>query len=121
MRQQRGQRRHLRDTVTSDLDAPPAVPPARRTLKQRLAANFAAYGRIAIITYLSLSLLTIAGFSLAIGVGAEPSSATGVLGVIGAGWLAAKATMPVHLGGTAGGGSPPPKGHEAGRGRRARA
>lgn len=72
-------------------------PPAKRTLKERLSAHMAEYGKVAIYTYLTLSLCTIAGFSIAIGMGVEPSSATGVLGVIGAGWIAAKATMPIRI------------------------
>ena len=72
-----------------------AVP--KRTLKERLKAHFAEYGRVAIYTYLSLSLLAIIGFSIAIGAGVTPSSASGVLGVIGAGWVAAKATMPLRI------------------------
>ncbi|HEY5946224.1 MAG TPA: hypothetical protein VIV40_12065, partial [Kofleriaceae bacterium] len=43
------------------------------------------------------SILTIAGFSIAIGVGLGASSASGVIGVIGAGWVAAKATMPLRI------------------------
>ncbi len=74
-----------------------APPPAKRTLKERLSAHMAEYGKIAVYTYLALSLLTITGFSIAIGMGVEPSSATGVLGVIGAGWVAAKATMPIRI------------------------
>lgn len=66
-------------------------------LKERLAELLAEYGRIAVITYLVLSLGAIVGFSIAIGSGARPSSATGILGVIGAGWLAAKATMPLRI------------------------
>lgn len=66
-------------------------------LKARLAKQFADYPKIAIITYLTMSVLTIIGFSIAIGVGAQPSSATGILGVIGAGWLAAKATVPLRI------------------------
>lgn len=74
------------------------TPPARKlTLKERLTAHFAEYGRVAVITYLVISLLTIVGFSVAIGIGAQPSTATGVFGVIGAGWLAAKATMPIRI------------------------
>ena len=69
----------------------------KRTLKERLKAQFAEYGKIAIYTYLTMSVLTIAGFSIAIGLGVAPSSATGVLGVIGAGWVAAKATMPLRI------------------------
>src|SRR5687767_15086176 len=67
------------------------------TLKERLKAHFAEYGRIAIYTYLTLSILTITGFSIAFGAGLAPSSATGVFGVIGAGWVAAKATMPLRI------------------------
>jgi hypothetical protein len=70
---------------------------AKPSLKERLRAHFAEYGRVAIYVYLFMSLATIAGFSIAIGMGVEPSSATGVLGVIGAGWLAAKATMPIRI------------------------
>jgi len=69
----------------------------KRTLKERLQAHMAEYGKIALYTYLALSLSAIIGFSIAIGAGVEPSSASGVLGVIGAGWVAAKATMPIRI------------------------
>lgn len=72
-------------------------PPAKRTLKERLSDHMAEYGKVALYTYLVLSLSTIAGFSVAFGMGVSPSSATGVLGVIGAGWVAAKATMPIRI------------------------
>lgn len=77
-----------------DAQAPPAAKP---TLRQRLAALFSEYGSIAIGTYLALSLLAIIGFSIAFAVGTGPESATGFIGVVGAGWLAAKATMPVRI------------------------
>lgn len=57
----------------------------------------AEYPRIAIITYLTLSIASIVGFSIAIGIGAQPSTAAGTLGVIGAGWVAAKALMPLRI------------------------
>jgi hypothetical protein len=79
--------------VDSVVDA--AAP--KRTLKERLAAHFEKYGKIALFTYLTLSILAIAGFSIAIAIGAQPSSTTGFFGVIGAGWLAAKATMPIRI------------------------
>ena len=72
-------------------------PPKKRTLKERLKEHLEEYGKVALITYITLSLLTIAGFSIAIAIGVEPSSATGMLGVIGAGWAAAKATMPIRI------------------------
>jgi len=87
-------------TGMSDGDDPQPVPgkaTAKASLKERLSAHFSEYGRIAIITYFSLSLLTIIGFSVAIGIGWEPSTATGVLGVIFAGWVAAKATLPIRI------------------------
>lgn len=74
-----------------------AAPAPKRTLKERLKAHFAEYGRVAVWTYLSLSIATIIGFSIAIGAGVTPSSATGMFGVIGAGWVAAKATMPLRI------------------------
>ena len=67
------------------------------TLKERLKAHFADYGKIAIYTYLALSLTAIIGFSIAIGMGVGASSTTGFFGVVGAGWLAAKATMPLRI------------------------
>lgn len=70
---------------------------AKPSLKERLSAHFAEYGKIAIYTYLALSLLAITGFSIAIGMGFGASSASGLLGTIGAGWLAAKATMPLRI------------------------
>ena len=73
------------------------APPAKRTLKERLAAHMAEYGKIALYTYLVLSLSAIVGFSIAIGSGVEPSTTSGALGVIGAGWVAAKATMPLRI------------------------
>src|SRR4051812_35643469 len=75
----------------------PQVVKPKLSLKERLAAHTAEYGKIAIYTYLALSISAIIGFSIAIGIGVSPSDATGVLGVIGAGWLAAKATLPLRI------------------------
>src|SRR4051812_44649186 len=66
-------------------------------MKARLGKLMAEYGNVALYTFLSLSLLAIIGFSIAIGVGVAPSSASGVIGVIGAGWVAAKLTLPLRL------------------------
>jgi hypothetical protein len=82
----------------SGLASGPSVPASGRPpLRQRLSELFAQYGKVAIYTYFTLSILTIIGFSVAIGIGAEPSSATGVIGVIAAGWVAAKATLPIRI------------------------
>jgi hypothetical protein len=66
-------------------------------MKERLEKLLAEYGKVALFTYLALSILAIVGFSVAIAAGVEPSSATGFFGVVGAGWLAAKATMPIRI------------------------
>jgi hypothetical protein len=73
--------------------------PARKLpLRQRLSALFSEYGSVAIGTYLVLSLLAIIGFSVAFGFFVTaPESASGVLGTIIAGWVAAKATMPIRI------------------------
>jgi hypothetical protein len=78
-------------------DEVPAPPPAKPSLKQRLSDLFGEYGRIGVITYFTLSILTIIGFSIAIWVGVEPSSSSGVFGVIFAGWALAKATLPIRI------------------------
>jgi hypothetical protein len=77
-----------------DVQAPPVAKPS---LQERLSALFGAYGRIAIITFFALSILTIIGFSVAFGIGLAPSTSTGVIGVIFAGWAAAKATLPIRI------------------------
>ena len=77
--------------------APAELPVKKPTLKERLKTTFKDYPQVAVFTYLGLSAVAIAAFSIAIGIGAEPSTATGVLGVIGAGWLAAKVTVPLRI------------------------
>ena len=81
----------------SDGDDAPTATAAKPPLKQRLSALFEDYGRIAIITYFTLSILTIIGFSVAIWTGLKPSSETGVIGVIIAGWALGKATLPIRI------------------------
>lgn len=80
-----------------DRDDALAATAAKPPLKQRLSALFEEYGRIAIITYFTLSILTIIGFSVAIWTGIKPSSETGVIGVIIAGWVLGKATLPIRI------------------------
>jgi len=78
-------------------DRDDAATAAKPPLKQRLSALFEEYGRIAIVTYFTLSILTIIGFSVAIWTGLKPSSETGVIGVIIAGWVLGKATLPIRI------------------------
>lgn len=73
------------------------VPAAKPPLRIRLKKLTAEYGNVALVTYLTLSVSAIVGFSLAIGFGFGADSAGDILGTIGAGWLAAKATMPLRI------------------------
>lgn len=73
------------------------VPVKKPPLKQRLKKLMEQYGRVAVYTYLTLSLSAIIGFSIAIGLGMDAGTTGGVLGAIGAGWVAAKATMPLRI------------------------
>lgn len=74
-----------------------AAPRGKLPLKERLSELFNAYGRIAVFTYLTLSILAIIGFSIAVGLGYKPTTSTGVIGVIITGWVLAKATMPIRI------------------------
>lgn len=76
---------------------PEAAPARKLPLKERLAALFSEYGRIAVITYFTLSILAIIGFSIAVGLGYKPTTSTGVIGVIFTGWALAKATLPIRI------------------------
>ena len=75
----------------------PAAPRGKLPLKERLAELFSEYGRIAFWTYLTLSVLAIIGFSIAVGLGYKPTTSTGVIGVIITGWVLAKATLPIRI------------------------
>jgi len=72
-------------------------PVAKLSLKERLSGLMATYGKLAVYTYLALSLLTIAGFTLAFALGFAPTSSTGAFGVLAAGWVASKATIPLRI------------------------
>jgi predicted MFS family arabinose efflux permease len=74
-----------------------ALPTKKPSLKQRLTKLYDKYGKVAVYTYLALSLSAIIGFSIAIGLGMEAESTGGVAGSIAAGWVAAKATMPLRI------------------------
>ncbi|HEY0190173.1 MAG TPA: hypothetical protein VGC42_03575 [Kofleriaceae bacterium] len=83
--------------MTEPADARPRLPAGKPPLKERLKALFAEYGRVAIAVYFTLSILAIIGFSVAFGIGWSPTTASGTLGVIAAGWVAAKATLPIRI------------------------
>jgi len=68
--------------------------------KERLKALLAEYGRLALYTYLGLFALVLTGFAVAISAGFDVASAHGTLGVLGAAWLATKATQPLRIAAT---------------------
>ena len=75
----------------------PAPEVKKLPMKARLKKAFEEYGTVAIYTYFGLSILTIIGFSLAIGLGIKADDANGVIGTNGAGWVAAKATNFIRI------------------------
>lgn len=75
-----------------------------KALQQRLKAHYAEYGSIAIVTYLSLFVLTWIGFTIAIRSGAElvfeadvEDLQGGQSGSIGTAYIATKATQPLRI------------------------
>ena len=68
--------------------------------KDRLKALLAEYGRLALYTYLGLFAVVMTGFVVAIQAGFDVASAHGTLGVVGAAWLATKATQPLRIAAT---------------------
>lgn len=73
---------------------PPAVNRAR------LKALLDDYGTVALLTYFVLFVLVFSGASLAISLGFNPKGAGGTAGLLGAAYLATKATQPLRIGAT---------------------
>jgi hypothetical protein len=87
----------MSEETPTTTDAPVVTPiVSKPPLKQRLARVMHDYPKVALYTYLALSLTAIIGFSLAIGLGLQPSNSSGVIGTIIAGWAAAKLTLPIR-------------------------
>jgi hypothetical protein len=66
-------------------------------MREKMKALLAEYGQVAIATYFTLFVLTLAGFAIAIKLGFEPESAAGTAGVLGAAWVATKLTQPIRI------------------------
>lgn len=58
---------------------------------------FAEYGTLAIVLYLIIFAITLAGFAVAISFGVETDSAAGSAGTLAAAWLATKLTQPLRI------------------------
>src|ERR1700755_2218769 len=84
-------------SISPDSPSPELPARGKLPLKERLSALFSEYGRIAIYTYFTLSILAIIGFSIAVGLGYKPTTSTGVIGVIITGWALANATLPIRI------------------------
>lgn len=68
--------------------------------RKRLEALLTEYGSLALYTYFGLFFAVLAGFAVAISFGFGVESTGGKLGVLGAAWVATKATQPLRIGAT---------------------
>ncbi len=71
-----------------------------RVLKDRLQEHIAEYGRLAVIIFFTLGILSLTGFYIAIKAGIDIGSNTGTAGALAAAWVANKLTMPIRIGAT---------------------
>lgn len=71
-----------------------------RVLKDRLQEHVAEYGRLALIIFFTLGILSLIGFYVAIKAGIDVGSNTGTAGALAAAWVANKLTMPIRIGAT---------------------
>ena len=69
-------------------------------MRKRLESLLAEYGTVAIVIYLVIFALTLAGFFLAIRMGWRTSSAGGQAGTLAAAWIATKLTQPLRIAAT---------------------
>jgi hypothetical protein len=68
--------------------------------REKLKSLLAEYGNVAIGTYLTIWVLTLAGFAIAISMGLEVEGVASGAGLAGATWLATKLTQPLRIAGT---------------------
>ncbi len=71
-----------------------------RVLKDRLQEHIAEYGKLALVIFFSLGILSLTGFYIAIKAGIDVGSNTGTAGALAAAWVANKLTMPIRIGAT---------------------
>ncbi|MFT4974392.1 MAG: hypothetical protein ACI8S6_000274 [Myxococcota bacterium] len=71
--------------------------PAKPPLKQRLNALMEEYGRIAIFTWLTIFVLTLSSFVVAIKFGYTPDGAAGQSGIVVIAYVATQATKPIRI------------------------
>ena len=66
-------------------------------MKARFEALLREYGKIALVTYISIFAVVIASFFVAITAGFEVEGVASGMGTLGAAWLATKVTQPVRI------------------------
>ncbi|MEK7705467.1 MAG: hypothetical protein AAB426_10945 [Myxococcota bacterium] len=66
-------------------------------MRKKLESLITQYGPVALGTYLFIFVLVLVGFVLAIRAGLQPSSTAAQAGVLGAAYLATKATQPLRI------------------------
>ncbi len=71
-----------------------------RVLKDRLQDHIAEYGKLAFIIFISLGLMSLTGFYIAIKAGIDVGSNSGTAGALAAAWVANKLTTPIRIGAT---------------------
>lgn len=64
---------------------------------QRFKSLIAEYGQIAFVVYFAIFFATLASFAAAIAAGLDPDGTGETLGLLGAAWLATKATQPLRI------------------------
>jgi hypothetical protein len=69
----------------------------KKSMKEKLTALLAEYGKVAIYLYFAIFALVFGGFIIAIAAGVEVESAAGGAGLVGAAWLATKITQPLRI------------------------
>jgi len=65
--------------------------------RERLKHLLAEYGKLALMVYLAIFILVLAGFALAIRTGIKVESVAGQAGIWGAAWVATKVTQPLRI------------------------
>jgi hypothetical protein len=68
--------------------------------REKLKTLLSEYGNVALVTYLVIWVLTLAGFAVAISMGIKVEGATSGAGLAGATWLATKLTQPLRIAAT---------------------
>lgn len=66
-------------------------------MRKKLESLITQYGAIALGTYFVIFFVVLGGFALGIRSGLRPDSAVGEAGVLGAAYLATKATQPLRI------------------------